>query len=122
MLRAEIDDLEEKYETVLEALQYQTMVMDRLNGLLRDKMIHNGLSRDAATQTDILADESVSTFLTAAELRVRIFRTFTRKSAFAAASTMELEMLNASVDALRAEAADLVPAGDIVQRILSRPA
>jgi hypothetical protein len=100
MLRSEYVDLLDKYETVLNAIQRQNSVIDELRLLLEARTAGIGLARDAGVQAESAIDESTSAFLTATDLRVRIFRTARRRQVFAVAAAREVERLQALLDSV----------------------
>lgn len=117
-IHSEIRDLRERYATALDAIQHQRMVIDRLESLLWTKMRTQPLHRDAAVQVEAFGDSNESVYLASVMLQVREMRARDRRAAAKNASGVVVEEMEHAVSALRRDAADLVPAGAVVDGIL----
>ena len=119
MLRCEVEAARGAYQEALDALHHQRLVVGRIEAILASKTHAPALSRDKGSQTDTPIDESEGVFLASTQLHAKILRMIMRRRAFESAAQRDVDQLQLSVEALRLEVADSVPADEIVNGILS---
>ncbi len=114
----EIEDLRPRYESALEALRHQQMVIDQLEDLLIHKTTPQPLSIDNAAQTEVGGDVPESLFVRTIKLRLELERARSQRAQAAKAQQFELAEMERDLTALRSDVVAALPVGVHVQPLL----
>lgn len=109
----EIEELRPRYESALEAVRHQQLVIAKLEHLLTHKMELKPLVVDTAVLTDPLLPASESLFMTTLRLRLDIDRIRQQRANEKAKQEDEVRSMERDLDELKAQVLASMPGGMI---------
>lgn len=120
-LLRELREYREKYERMLEALQSQQLVIDKLDSLLWTKVEPQPLVTDSATEIELgVFSSSQSVFMLVAQLKIRIERMRERRRVAQERYQFYLEQLRADIANIKSIVGEALPVKGTVDALLQR--